>query len=171
VGIREPGRPGTLGVVVVPRVADTDRPPQPDADALQVVADELARKTGVVGARVVAVAPNYREVSVQALLVGGIGADLAQLVRAARDGIDTWLSPLVGGDGFGWGFGETVRWTALVRMLLDRVPDLEAVSQISFTVDGRRRPACVDVPLAPGELVWPGTHLLEAVPVARGGAG
>jgi predicted phage baseplate assembly protein len=163
--------PGTLGVVVVPRVTAADYSPRPDADFLQAVADHLAQEKGVAGARVVAMAPNYREVSVQALLVGKLGADLPRLVSAAREAIDNWLSPLGGGDGSGWAFGEAVRWNALVRMLLERVTRLEAVSQVSFTVDGRRRPGCADVALAPGELVWPGTHLLEAVPVGRGGAG
>jgi predicted phage baseplate assembly protein len=164
-------QPGTLGVVVVPHAATRARPPSPDPDTLQAVADHLAGRTGVAGARVVAVAPRYREVSVQGVLVGATGWDLARLVSTARDRIDDWLSPLTGGDGSGWPFGEPVRWNALVRMLLERVPGLEAAAQVSFGVDGRRLAACADVALAQGELVWPGTHLLEAVPVTRGGAG
>jgi hypothetical protein len=116
----------------------------------------------------VAVAPRYREVAVQGLLVGVIGADLAALTSAARDSIDRWLDPLVGGDGTGWPFGEPVRWNALVRMLLAVVPDLEAASQLRFRVDGRPLATCVDVVLAPGELTWPGTHLLEAAQVEGG---
>jgi hypothetical protein len=47
-------------------------------------------------------------------------------------------------------------------MLLAGVPGLEAVSRLSFRVDGRRLAPCTDVTLGPGELAWPGGHLLEA---------
>jgi predicted phage baseplate assembly protein len=162
--------PGTVGVVVVPRVADIRHPPVPSTDTLRVVADHLARTAGVAGARVVAVAPRYREVAVHGLLVGAGGADLPGLVSAARDRIDDWLDPLVGGDGRGWAFGGPVRWNDLIQMLLGSVPRLEAASRVSFRVDGRQLPACADVVLSAGELVWPGTHLLEAVPAAGGGS-
>jgi hypothetical protein len=132
------------------------------------VADDLARRTGVLGATVVAVSPTFREVAVSALLVGAEGADLALLESATRDRIDSWLSPTVGGDGTGWPFGGTVRWDALVRVLVADVPGLDAVARLSFRVGGRRLPACTDVPLAPDELVWPGGHVLETV---RGGGG
>ncbi len=163
--------PGALGLVVVPRLAiGSPGPPVPDVPTLQLVADHLALEAGVVGAHVLALAPTYRRVAVQCLLVGALGADLAGLVSTARDRLDAWLDPLVGGDGAGWEFGAPVQWNDVVRMLLARVPRLEAVSQVSFRVDGRALPACTDVVLAPGELVWPSTHLLEVAPEVRGGA-
>jgi predicted phage baseplate assembly protein len=154
---------GTVGVVVVPRSSDPNRPPRPTTEALKIVADHLAKTTGVVGARVVSVAPSYRQVAVEGLLVGAAGADLAAVVSSTRQRIDRWLDPLVGGDGSGWEFGAPVRWNALVRTLLTSVADLQAASQLSFRVDGRRLPRCADVLLAPGELTWPGNHLLEAI--------
>ena len=84
----------------------------------------------------------------------------------ARTRIDAWLDPFIGGDGSGWPFGAAVRWHELVRMLLDTVPGLDAISRVTFVVDGRQLSGCVDVVLAPGELVWPATHLLEAVHAA-----
>jgi len=162
--------PGSLGIVVVPRARPGAGPPVPDTVTLQTVADHLARRAGVVGASVVAVAPIYRRVAVQCLLVGAIGADLGHLVSTARARIDDWLDPLAGGDGSGWEFGAPVRWNDLVRMLLGSVPRLEAISQVSFRVDGRQLPECTDVALAPGELVWPATHVLEVAPASRGGA-
>ena len=157
-------RPGTVGVVVVPRSADRTRPPVPSAELLQAVAGHLARSAGVAGARVVTAAPRYRVVAVQGLLVAATGADLAAVTSAARERIDRWLDPLVGGDdGAGWGFGAAVRWNALVRMLLSGVLDLDAASPVSLRIDGRLLPTCADAELRPGELVWPGTHLLEAV--------
>ncbi len=160
--------PGTVTVLVVPRSTDPTTPPIPTDELLAAVADDLARRTGVAGATVVTVAPVYREVAVTALLVGAPGADLALLESNARDRIDSWLSPLTGGDGLGWAFGGTVRWDALVRVLLADVPDLEAVSSLSFRAGNRRLPVCTDVVLAPDELVWPGGHVLES---RRGEAG
>lgn len=162
--------PGTVGVVVVPWVVTHSQPPIPDRITLQMVSEHLALNAGVVGARVVAVAPIYRWVAVHCLLVGAAGTDLAHLVTAARDCINRWLDPLVGGDGTGWEFGAPVRWNALVRRLLEQVPRLDAVSQVTFIVNGRRLRACTDVVLAAGELVWPATHLLEVAPSMRGGA-
>jgi hypothetical protein len=163
--------PGSLGVIVVPRAVAGEQPPIPDTVTLQTVADHLARTAGVVGARVVALEPTYRRVAVQCLLVGAVGADLARLVSTARDRIDRWLDPLVGGDGSGWEFGAPLRWHDLVRMLLESVPRLEAISQVSFRVGGRQLPECTDVALAPGELIWPGSHTLGVAATGRGGAG
>ena len=162
--------PGSLGVVVVPRAPAGSGPPVPDTMTLQAVADHLAQTVGVVGARVVALEPTYRRVAVHCLLVGAVGADLARVVSTARDQIDTWLDPLAGGDGSGWEFSAPVRWHDLVRMLLETVPGLEAISRVSFRADGRQLTECTDVALAPGELVWPATHVLEAAAAVRGGA-
>lgn len=153
--------PGAVTVVVLPDSTDNKSRPMPSSELLAAVADHLGSRTGVLGATVVAVSPAFREIAVNALLVGVEGADLALLESTTRDRINTWLSPTVGGDGTGWPFGGTVRWDALVRTLVDDIPTLDAVAQLSFRVGGRRLPACTNVPLAPDELVWPGSHILE----------
>lgn len=160
--------PGTVTVVVLPTSLDPRTPPMPSAELLAAVADDLAQRTGVLGVNVVAVSPDFREVGVNALLVGAEGADPALLESATRDRINQWLSPATGGDGTGWPFGGTVRWDALVRVLVADVPQLDAVARLSFRVGGRHLPACTDVPLAPDQLVWPGNHVLETL---RGGPG
>ena len=153
--------PGTVTVVVLPNSADPKTPPIPNSELLSAVADHLGSRAGVLGATIVAVAPAFREIAVNALLVGAEGADLALLESTTRDRINTWLSPTAGGHGTGWPFGGTVRWDALVRVLVADIPALDAVARLSFRVGGRRLPACTDVPLAPDELVWPGSHILE----------
>ena len=80
--------PGTVTVVVLPTTTDPTTPPAADPELLGAVADDLARRTGVLGATVVAVSPAYREVVVSALLEGAEGADLALLESAARERID-----------------------------------------------------------------------------------
>ena len=153
--------PGSVTVVVLPVAQRADRPPTPSAETLAAVAEHLAVASGVLGASVVTVSPAFREVSANALLVATPGADLATLESLVRDRIDDWLGPTSGGDGTGWPFGGTVRWDALVRVLVAEFEDLDAVARLSFRVGGRRLAPCADVPLAPDELVWPGSHVLE----------
>jgi predicted phage baseplate assembly protein len=167
---RTPGAPvpGVVGVIVVPEAVPGAGRPTPSAAALRAVADHLAREVGVVGAEVVAAAPTYREIAVQAVLVARPGSDLAAVGSAARDAIDRWLDPLEGAGGVGWPFGGGVEWDALARLLLHELPDdLTAVSRLSLRIDNRRLPACTDAELEPGELVWPGSHLIEVVPEER----
>jgi predicted phage baseplate assembly protein len=159
--------PGVLGVLVVPKARAADGPPVPSPDALRAVAEHLARKVGVVGAEVVAAAPRYREIAAQAVLVARAGSDLAAIGSAARDAIDAWLDPLHGFDGTGWPFGGAVRWADLTRLLLGTLRKLTAVSRLAFRVDGRRLAACVDAELEPGELTWPGSHVIEVVAEER----
>ena len=159
--------PGVVGVIVVPQATARGVRPVPPPEALRAVADELARNVGVVGAEVVAVAPTYREIAVQAVLVASAGSDLAAAGSEARDAIDAWLDPLHGAGGTGWPFGGAVEWDALVRRLLAEVPALTAVSRVSLRIDGRRLPACTNAVIEPGELVWPGSHLLEVIAEER----
>jgi len=155
--------PGVVGVIVVPRVIAQDGPPLPSTEDLRAVAEHLAREVGVVGAEVVAAAPRYREIAVQAVLVARAGSDLAATGSLARDAIDGWLDPLDGFDGTGWPFGGPVRWDVLTRLLLATLGDLTAVSRLAFSIDGRRLAACTDAALEPGELTWPGSHILEII--------
>ena len=156
-----------LGVIVVPQVTGPGGPPVPSAEALAAVADHLAREVGVLGAEVVAAAPEYRFVAVEAALVARAGSDLAAVASAARDTADAWLHPLHGAGGAGWPFGAPVRWDALTYLLLERLPDLTAVARLALRVDGRRLPACTDAALQAGQLTWPGPHVIEVIAEGR----
>jgi predicted phage baseplate assembly protein len=159
--------PGVVGVVIVPQTTAASGPPVPSAEDLRSVADHLARHVGVVGAEVVAAQPRYRTIVAQAVLVARAGSDLAAAGSAARDAIDAWLHPLHGHGGTGWPFGGAVRWDALTRLLLAQLPALTAVSRLALRIDGRRLPPCTDAVLEPGELIWPGTHLIEVLAEER----
>jgi predicted phage baseplate assembly protein len=159
--------PGVVGVLVVSQASTGGGPPVPSSEALRSVAEHLARDVGVVGAEVVAAAPRYREIAAQAVLVARAGSDLAAAGSAARDAIDAWLDPLHGHDGTGWPFGGSVRWDVLTRLLLAKLPALTAVSRLAFRIDGRRLAACADAVLEPGELTWPGAHIIEVIAEER----
>jgi predicted phage baseplate assembly protein len=167
---RTPGAPvpGVVGVIVVPQATVAGGRPVPSPDALRAVADHLAREVGVVGAEVVAAEPRYREIAAEVVLVARAGSDLAAAGSAARDAIDRWLDPLQGWDGTGWPFGAPVRWDVLTRLLLAEQPDtLTAVARLALRIDGRRLPACVDAALEPGELTWPGSHVIDVIAEER----
>ena len=121
---------------------------RPTAATLRAVADHLARAVGVVGAEVVRRAPLPRDRRAGGPRSRAPAATSPPLASAARDTIDRWLDPLRGGDdGTGWPFGAPVRCGRAHASAARRLPELVAVSPLSFRIDGRRLAACADVPL------------------------
>jgi hypothetical protein len=117
----------------------------------------------IAGVEVVAAAPRYHRVRVEAQLVTTPEADPTTVVRAAAAAIDRYLDPIVGGEaGRGWPFGGALRYVPLVQRVL-AVADVRAVSRLDFVVDGMRVPPCTDRTLSPNSLVWPDVHELTAV--------
>jgi len=163
-----PGRaiPGVVAVFVVPRDSAPGEPPVPGQDDLRAVASTLAADWAPVGVEVVAAAPRYRRVRVEADVLLDPAADPGRTVTAALDTVDAFLHPLTGGDdGEGWPFGRTLEHNDLLRRLA-ALPDIRAVPRLILVVDGRRLRSCTDVPLAPGELFWPQGH--EVAPLEEG---
>lgn len=167
--------PGVVGVLVVPPVtdpgsrtgpgtaADSTEPPVPTAATLRAVADFLSREAAPAGVTVVAAPATYRKVAVESWVVLDPDQDRAAVLARAGDALRTYLDPLRGGeDGAGWPFGGALRHTALVRRLL-AVDGVLAVSRLSLTVDGTRRPPCTDHAIGPHALVWPERPLLIPV--------
>ncbi|MFE2186254.1 putative baseplate assembly protein, partial [Streptomyces sp. NPDC059455] len=105
----------------------------------------------------------YRRVAVESWVTLDPDLDRAAVLARAGDAVRTYLDPLRGGDdGAGWPFGGALRHTALVRRLL-AVEGVLAVTRLSLTVDGVRRPPCTDHALPPHTLVWPERPLLIPV--------
>ncbi|MFI6638399.1 putative baseplate assembly protein [Streptomyces sp. NPDC050504] len=174
--------PGVVGVLVVPPAAatagsgpvtatgpgtggatDATEPPVPTAATLRAVADFLTREAAPAGVTVVAAPATYHKVAVESWVALDPDQDRAAVLARAGDAVRTYLDPLVGGDdGAGWPFGGALRHTALVRRLL-AVDGVLAVSRLSLTVDGTRRPPCTDHAIGPHALVWPERPLLIPV--------
>ncbi|MFD8282236.1 putative baseplate assembly protein [Streptomyces solisilvae] len=158
--------PGVVGVLVVPPVPPgdaPDEPPVPTAATLKAVADFLSREAAPAGVTVVAAPAPYRRVAVESWVALDPDLDRAAVLARAGDAVRTYLDPLRGGeDGAGWPFGGALRHTALVRRLL-AVDGVLAVTRLSLTVDGVRRPPCTDHALPPHTLVWPERPLLIPV--------
>src|SRR5262249_49721345 len=157
--------PGVVGVLVVPPATGETGPPLPTPATLRAVADYLTREVAPVGVRVVAAAPRYQRVQLEALVVLDPDRDRADVLRAAADGLAGYLHPLTGGDGDGWPVGGPIRNAPLTRPL-PAVPGVLAVPRPSPGLDGRRIPPCTDQPLLPAALPWPERPLL--IPVSAG---
>ncbi len=156
-GARIPG----VVTVFVTSSAKRDAQPVPDADTLTNVARYLSREVAPAGVQVVAAVPRFHTVSIRASLVPTAGANAGDVVGEALRSIDRFLDPLQGGeDSRGWPFGEMLRYQALVRRLLEDVPDLVAVATLNITADGVSLGLCEDFAPTQNSLLWPGAHEL-----------
>jgi predicted phage baseplate assembly protein len=157
--------PGVVGVLVVPPERG-EGPPVPDEATLSAVARFLAGQAAPAGVRVVAAAPRFHLVRVEARVVVDPAVALDAAIQRSREALDRYLHPLRGGDvGTGWPFGAPLRFSAVLRRLLASVPELRAVPRLNFVVDGVRLAPCADFQPAPHALLWPDGH--ELVPVEQ----
>lgn len=154
--------PGVVAVVVIP--ADRGHgPPMPDGESLAAVAQYLSRHAAPAGVEVVAVAPHYHHVRVEADVILDPAASVGEVIGELLLDLDRFLHPLTGGeDGTGWPFGGTLRHPDLVRRIASHVR-VRAVPRLDLVVDGERIVDCADVELRPHALIWPAPH--ELIPV------
>jgi predicted phage baseplate assembly protein len=146
--------PGVVGVFVVPVGPDNGTPPVPDSATLDAVARHLTAVAAPAGVRVVAAAPAFLRVRIEARLAVDPGRDRAEVFQAAGDALLGHLHPVRGGaDGDGWPLGAPIPYVALVRRLL-AVPGVRAVPLLRIVVAGRPVPSCADAVLRPYALPW-----------------
>lgn len=151
--------PGVVNVVVVPARAAGGGPPLPDEATLRAVAQRLTEAAAPAGVEVVASAPRYRHVRTEVGFIADPAASVGEVVRRVIEALDQYLSPLTGGEqGSGWGFGQPLVYSALLRRLLAEVKLLRAVPRLRLTVDNVTQDVCTDVPLEADELFWPESH-------------
>jgi predicted phage baseplate assembly protein len=165
---RFPGRPvpGVVAVFVVGAPRDDGQPPVPNDATLHAVSEHLST-CAPRGAEVVATAPTFHSIRVEASLDIRRDADVTATAHEVSQLLDTWFDPVRGGaDGQGWPFGGAVRYDAVVRFLLERLGGrLIAIPDLRFVVDTRRSRPCEDVAIPEHDLLWPAPH--ELVPVPR----
>lgn len=150
-------RPGVVAVFVVP----ADGPGHsllPDAQALAAVANYLAESVAPAGVEVVAAAPRYHRIRVEAGLVVDARASASQVVSAVLERLDAYLDPRVGGeDRTGWPFGGRLVYAELVQQVTG-VAGVHAVHHLNLVVDGARVLACQDHDISPHGLLAAMTH-------------
>src|SRR5262249_25354445 len=91
-----PGRPipGVVGVFVLPPDRGEGTPPTPDPETLRAVATYLSTRAAPAGVDVVAAAPRYHAVEVDAAIVLDAGADAGATVRSVLVALSNYLHPL-----------------------------------------------------------------------------
>jgi len=157
--LQGPPIPGVVGLFVVP----PDRgegPPTADEPTLAAVAGYLARQAAPAGAQVVVAAARYHRIRAElAAVLADPAGDAGLAVRRLLAELDLYFHPLTGGeDGLGWPFGGPVRYSALLRRLLGRVPEVAAIPRLNLVLDGVRLAACLDATISPHGLLWPEGH-------------
>lgn len=149
--------PGVVCVFVIPPELGSG-PPIPDSETLLAVSSYLSSNLAPVGVEVVAAAPVYHTVSVEASVVIDPSVSRNVAVQSVIALCNSYLDPITGGDdGLGWPFGGTLLNAAFVRQLLS-VAGITAVPSLLFIVDGIRGQKCGDVPVPANSLVWPQDH-------------
>lgn len=157
--------PGVVGVFVVGPARDDGRPPQPSELTLGAVSQFLS-SWAARGAEVVAAAPVFHGVRVEATLELDPHADVTTTVHAVSGLLDQWFDPVVGGPtGEGWPFGGAIIYDDLIRFLLAKAAGVVAVPRLLLVVDGVRSAQCADAPIPAHDLLWPAQH--ELIPLPR----
>jgi predicted phage baseplate assembly protein len=148
---------GTVTVVVVPELPLGK--PVPSAGLLRAVRRWLDRRR-VLCTRLVAAAPEYVTVSVEARLRAASGADAARVRTDVVAALTTFLDPLRGGPaGRGWPFGRDV-YRSEVLQTVDQVRGVDHVLDLTIAADGRAV-VCGNLCVPPTWLVTSGTHRIE----------
>jgi Baseplate J-like protein len=159
--------PGVVGVFVVGAKRLDGKPPIPTEATLQAVTKHLAAWAPR-GAEVVAVAPEFHGVRVEATfeLTGDPTLDVTQTIHDAARKLDTWFDPVAGGPSReGWPFGGTIDYDALIRFLLRELAGkVVAIPTLLLVVNGVRSTHCTDVAIPEHGLLWPAPHQLLPLP-------
>lgn len=121
----------------------------------------------VLGTRMVVQPPKYRGVTVVAAVRAHVGTTRGTVQDAARDALNLWFHPLVGGpDGTGWPFGRTVH-VGEVYSVLQRVPGVDLVEEVRLYAadpkDGDRGVAGQRLDIGPDDLVFSYKHEVRVV--------
>lgn len=159
--------PGVVGVFVVGAKRQDGKPPIPTEATLQAVTKHLAAWAPR-GAEVVAVAPEFHSVRVEATfeLAGDPAIDVTETIHDTARKLDEWFDPVVGGASReGWPFGGTIYYDALIRFLLRELAGkLVAIPTLLLVVGGVRSSHCADVAIPEHGLLWPAPHQLLPLP-------
>jgi predicted phage baseplate assembly protein len=152
--------PGVVGVFVIPAGRVQGGPPVADEATLRAVAEYLAREVAPAGVDVVAAAPRFHRTRVEMRVqIADPAADVGEVVRRVIEELNLYFDPIRGGDdGSGWPFGGPIRYMALLRRVLTRVPSVSAIPRANLVLDGARFQSCVDVPISRQGLLWSESH-------------
>jgi len=158
-----PGLPalGCVTVVVVPQGPGSRLEPTPGL--LAAVSAYLGRRRPVT-TELHVVGPTYIDVAVRARLHLSPQAVAATVQALAARQLDDFFHPLTGGaEGDGWPVGRDV-YRSEVLALLQELPGVHHVDELSLLVGSERAPLCENVTVCPTDLVAAMPHEITIAP-------
>ncbi|MGR9087490.1 MAG: putative baseplate assembly protein [Gammaproteobacteria bacterium] len=129
------GRPGVIGLIVVPKSAAPE--PRPSYDLLREVW-KFMESFRDPNAALSVLGPAYLRVGIQAVIVPAYDALHGDIAQECRTRLEGYLHPLTGGElSGGWDFGQHPHQSD-VFALLDSVPGLDHVESLQIAFEEER---------------------------------
>ncbi|HEY3284053.1 MAG TPA: putative baseplate assembly protein [Armatimonadota bacterium] len=152
--------PGVVTVIIVPD-ADAQTPnPTPSEGTIRTVCAYLDQRR-LLTTELYVVKPDYQQVEVRGEVVAADDADLAEVSQGIEGALLNYFHPLRGGeDGQGWPFGGTIFYSRVYQQVFS-VPGVQSITSLVVLLDGRESPACTDVPIRPGALLYSTQHSVQ----------
>jgi hypothetical protein len=157
--------PGVVTVIVVP---ESDVPnPLPGEPTLRIVCAHL-NVHRLLSSELYVVPPVYRLVRIDADIAVRPEADLAEVKHAVEDRLTQFFHPLVGWDGTGWPFGQSVLYSDVMRIVLGTNGVSRVLNNnLTIRLDDTQYGVCHDAPLCEGELLYSTGHDIRLSYAAR----
>lgn len=161
-GLAAGSMPGAVTVICVPHVRyeDSVRGPIPLPSHVAASVLRYLDERRLVTTQVFVRGAEFRRITIDATLVVERGASLAGTRTAALDAVQRYFHALVGGDGTGWPFGGRVSYSGVFERLLE-VRGVARVDRLRMRLDDGEWVECADLPIAPGQLLFSGEHVIR----------
>jgi predicted phage baseplate assembly protein len=150
--------PGVVTIIVVP---DGDGPhPTPSEGTLRTVCAYLDQRR-LLTTEVYVIRPTYQQVEIRAEVIVKDDADLAEVHEGIEKSLLTYFHPLTGGeDGQGWLFGGTIFYSRVYQRVFT-ITGVQSIQRLAILLDGEEAPACTDVSIKAGALVYSMEHHVQ----------
>lgn len=162
---------GMVRLLIVPKVGKVDKPiPKDELEVPKHVRDEVQAyldERRLLGTRLEIGTPDYRAVSVEAIIKIKTSANQEEVLSEAKRRLYRYINPALGGpDANGWPFGRTLS-VAEIYGVIQGTPDVNYVEDIKlFTADpktGERQEAGNRITIPLDSLIYSQEHKITAV--------
>lgn len=150
--------PGVVTIIVVPDGVGPH--PTPSEGTLQTVCAYLDRRR-LLTTEVYVIRPTYQRVEVRGRVIITDDADPAEVHAGIEKALLPSFHPLTGGeDGKGWPFGGTIFYSRVYQRVFT-ITGVQSIQRLAILLDGEEAPACTDVPIMAGALLFSTEHHVQ----------
>lgn len=152
--------PGVVTVIVVPEADEKTPNPTPSEGTLRTVCAYLDPRR-LLTTELYVIGPVYQQVEVRGEVVAADDADLAEVKQGVEKALLDYFHPLKGGEEEqGWPFGGTIYYSRVYQRVF-AVEGVRSIQTLTILLDREEFPACTDVPIRPGALLYSTQHDLQ----------